>query len=280
MIGHTDNTVDIDAPIAFVWRHTNDVRGWTDLFTEYAKVEVLSEEANAVTFRLTMHPDEEGRQWSWVSYREWDLDTYTVRARRVETGPFEFMNITWTYEALEADRTRMRWIQDFHMKPGAPVDTAGMTEHINRNSRIQMDLIAERVRLRRQAVVGFDDVVSNRRRGGDLRTLVAPSTVGSAFGFCGAVRLGPGERITEHYHPYSEEYLFVARGEVRIDLDGTPTAAVRDHAVLIPRNVRHRVVNTGDDEALVVFTLAPLAPRPELGHVETETLGEPAAEPA
>ncbi|MDF5755378.1 cupin domain-containing protein [Spongiactinospora sp. TRM90649] len=141
-----------------------------------------------------------------------------------------------------------------------------------------MDLIAERLHRRRRAPVGFDDVASNRRRGGDLRTLVAPSTVGSAYGFCGAVRLGVGERIAEHYHPYSEEYLFVARGEVRIDLDGEPTAAGPDHAILIPRNVRHRVVNTGSEEAQVVFTLAPLAPRPELGHVETER--HEAAEPA
>ncbi|RVX42669.1 polyketide cyclase/dehydrase/lipid transport protein [Nonomuraea polychroma] len=60
MIGHTDNAVEIDAPIGFVWAQTNDVRTWPGLFTEYAKVEVLEEADDRVVFRLTMHPDEQG----------------------------------------------------------------------------------------------------------------------------------------------------------------------------------------------------------------------------
>jgi aromatase len=270
MIGHTDNAIDIEAPLGFVWAQTNDVRGWPDLFTEYAEVEVLKEEEDSVVFRLTMHPDEQGRVWSWVSERCWDREAAVVRARRVETGPFEFMNITWTYEELAPDRTRMRWVQDFHMKQSAPVDTEWMTHNINRNTRTQMAVIKERVEERRRRVVGFTDVPANTRRGGDLRTMVAPGTVGSSSGFCGAVKLAPGERIAEHYHPYSEEYLFVARGRVRADLDGEPVAVPAEHAVLIPRGVRHRLVNEGQEEVLAVFHLSPLAPRPELGHVDTE----------
>ncbi|GAA3602458.1 hypothetical protein GCM10022419_103530 [Nonomuraea rosea] len=272
MIGHTDNAIEIDAPIGFVWARTNDVRTWPELFTEYAKVEVLEEADDSVVFRLTMHPDEQGREWSWVSRRSWDRDTWTVRARRVETGPFEFMNITWTYEELAADRTRMRWVQDFHMKPAAPVDTAGMTEHINRNTRVQMEVIKERVEQSRRAVVGFTDVPSNTRRGGDLRTLVSPATVGASSGFLGAVRLASGEQVAEHYHPYSEEFIFLARGELRVDLDGEPVAVSAEQSLLVPRNVRHRLTNVGAGEALAVFQLAPLAPRPELGHVDTEVV--------
>jgi mannose-6-phosphate isomerase-like protein (cupin superfamily)/ribosome-associated toxin RatA of RatAB toxin-antitoxin module len=275
VIGHTDNSVEIEAPIAFVFDQTNDVRGWPRLFSEYASVDVLQETATSVTFRLTMHPDDQGRVWAWVSERHWDRDTWTVRSRRVETGPFEFMNIGWTFEELAPDRTRMRWVQDFQMKPDAPVDTEWMTGNINRNSKVQMDLIKERVEWRRHEVIGFQDVPSNTRRGGDLRTMLAPSTVGSSSGFCGAVRLGSGEMVAEHYHPYSEEYLFVARGELRVDLDGQPVSVPAEHAVLIPRNVRHRLVNRGNVEALAVFQLSPLAPRPELGHVDTETARQP-----
>jgi hypothetical protein len=36
--------------------------------------------------------------------------------------------------------------------------------------------------------------------------------------------------------------------------------------------LRHRVVNTGQQEAHAVFHLSPLAPKPELGHVDTEPL--------
>ena len=277
MIGHTDNSVEIDAPIAFVFDQTNDVRTWPQLFSEYASVEVLDEAKDSVTFRLTMHPDEQGNVWAWVSERHWDRDTWMVRARRVETGPFEFMNITWMFEEVLGDRTLMRWVQDFQMKPTAPVDTAWMTGNINRNSKTQMELIKQRVERRRCAVVGFHDVPSNTRRGGDLRTMLAPSTVGSSSGFCGAVRLAPGERVTEHYHPYSEEYLFVVRGELRVDLDGEPVSVPAEHGVLIPREVRHRLVNRGGTEALAVFQLSPLAPRPDLGHVDTET-AEPATD--
>jgi aromatase len=270
VIGHTDNTVEVDAPVDFVWRQTNDVRTWPGLFTEYAAVEVLEEATDSVTFRLTMHPDDNGAVWSWVSTRTWDEQARLVRARRVETGPFEFMNITWTYEAIEPDRTLLRWVQDFQMKPTAPVDTAAMTERITRNTRVQMDIIKNKLEQRRRRVIGFHDVPSNGRRGGDLRTMLAPATVGSSSGFCGAVRVAPGERITEHYHPYSEEYLFVATGTLRVDLDGEPVRVPAEHGVLIPRNVRHRLVNDGDTEVLAVFQLSPLAPRPELGHVDTE----------
>jgi putative monooxygenase len=37
--------------------------------------------------------------------------------------------------------------------------------------------------------------------------------------------------------------------------------------------MRHRLRNTGSAPASVVFHLSPLAPRPELGHVDTEGTG-------
>ena len=43
-----------------------------------------------------------------------------------------------------------------------------------------------------------------------------------------------------------------------------------DHGLMIPPHVRHRFRNVGDTEVRMVFHLGPLAPRPELGHVDTE----------
>lgn len=122
------------------------------------------------------------------------------------------------------------------------------------------------------AVIGLDDVPANRRRGGDLRTLLSPGTVGSTSGFLGVALLQPGERVVEHYHPYSEEFLYVIAGAVAVDLSGQPHELTADHGLLIPREIRHRVRNVGDVEARIVFHLCPLAPRPELGHVDTEEL--------
>ncbi|MFJ5924497.1 SRPBCC family protein [Kitasatospora sp. NPDC092948] len=144
MPGHTDNTILINAPVDLVWDMTNDLEGWPQLFSEYASVEVIDRKGQLVRFRLTMHPDEKGQVWSWVSERETDRDALAVRARRVEPGPFEFMEIRWEYEDL-AQATRMRWIQDFAMKPTAPVDDLRMTDMINQNSKVQMELIRAKV---------------------------------------------------------------------------------------------------------------------------------------
>jgi aromatase len=142
--GHTDNTITIAAPLELTWELTNDLERWPQLFSEYASVEVLERSGDKVTFRLTMHPDENGQVWSWVSEREMDRSNHTVRARRVETGPFEHMDIEWEYREVPGG-TSMRWVQDFSMKPSAPVDDEGMTEHINRNSKVQMELIKDKV---------------------------------------------------------------------------------------------------------------------------------------
>lgn len=54
------------------------------------------------------------------------------------------MRIHWTYTE-EPDGVRMTWVQDFAMKPTAPVDNAGMTERINTNSQVQLAVIKERI---------------------------------------------------------------------------------------------------------------------------------------
>ena len=137
MTGHTDNAVVIHAPMDVVWQITNDVSAWPALFSEYAAAEVLERRDHTVRFRLTMHPDEDGQVWSWVSERTADAGRRTVHAHRVEPGPFQHMDIVWEYREV-GDGVRMRWVQDFRMRRGAPVDDATMTEHINRNSAIQM----------------------------------------------------------------------------------------------------------------------------------------------
>ncbi|GAA1991082.1 SRPBCC family protein [Catenulispora subtropica] len=144
MPGHTDNEIVIAAPVDVVWDITNDLENWPQLFSEYSSVEVLRREGDSTTFRLTMHPDQNGTVWSWVSERDADRAALVVKARRVEPGPFEFMDIHWEYGEVPGG-TRMRWIQDFAMKPTAPVDDAAMTDHINRNSKTQMALIKEKV---------------------------------------------------------------------------------------------------------------------------------------
>lgn len=140
MAGHTDNAIVINAPMDLVWDMTNDVASWPKLFSEYAAAEIIERRGDTVVFRLTMHPDDEGIVWSWVSERTPDAAKREVRAHRIETGPFEYMNIYWEYRDVD-DGVQMRWVQDFHMKPGAPADDDGMTAYLNHNTAIQMTRI-------------------------------------------------------------------------------------------------------------------------------------------
>jgi aromatase len=151
MPAHTDNEVIINAPLDVVWEKMNDVENWPDLFSEYAKAEILEREGNTVRFRLTTHPDPEydGQIWTWVSERTVDPEAHSVKAHRIETGPFDHMNIEWYFEPAD-DGTKMRWVQDFSMKPTAPADDEQAQEYINRNTREQMNVIKERL----EATVG------------------------------------------------------------------------------------------------------------------------------
>jgi putative monooxygenase len=125
-------------------------------------------------------------------------------------------------------------------------------------------------------VIAIEDISADRRRGGEIRTLLSPKTVGSTSGFMGVAILQPGESIAEHYHPYSEEFLCLVRGALTVDLDDVATPVAAGRGLYIPIGVRHRLRNTGDEEAFAVFHLGPLAPRPELGHVDTEKSAEQA----
>jgi putative monooxygenase len=125
----------------------------------------------------------------------------------------------------------------------------------------------------RLTTVAACDVAANRRRGGDIRVVLSPKTVGSTSGFMGTLTLAPGEFVAEHYHPYSEEFLFLVRGRLAVRIEGVHEIELAPgEGLMIPEGLRHRVRNAGEQEAYGVFHLSPLAPRPELGHVDTEPL--------
>ncbi|MGH3694684.1 MAG: SRPBCC family protein [Pseudonocardiaceae bacterium] len=144
MSSHTDNAITIDAPMELVWEMTNDIESWPRLFSEYAVAQVLERRGDTVRFRLALHPDDNGTVWSWVSERTADPVSRTVRSQRVETGVFKYMFLFWEYVQRD-DGVLLRFVQDFEMKPGAPLDDAGMTERLNTNTAIQLKLIKETV---------------------------------------------------------------------------------------------------------------------------------------
>ncbi|HET9142515.1 cupin domain-containing protein [Actinophytocola sp.] len=123
--------------------------------------------------------------------------------------------------------------------------------------------------------VNVSEAFPNRRRGGDIRVCLSPKTVGCTSGFGGFVELQPGEFVSEHYHPYSEEFLYVIEGQLEMTVDGTVITLAPGDSLWIPIGAKHRLVNNTSAPARGVFQLAPLAPRPELGHVDTEPQPNP-----
>lgn len=141
MAGHTDNQVRIEAPAGFVFDVTNDFGRWTEMFGEYASVEVLEREGDCVRFRLTTRPDEEGEVHSWISRRCMDRDGLKIEADRLEPlVPWAEMHIRWDYEP-EGDATVLRWVQDFRIADGLPYTDAQGEDFINGNSKEEMDSI-------------------------------------------------------------------------------------------------------------------------------------------
>ncbi|MHB8595577.1 MAG: TcmI family type II polyketide cyclase [Ktedonobacteraceae bacterium] len=145
-MGYIRNAVLIHAPVDDVFKLTNNVRTWPDLFTEYASSEVLAETEDSVTFQLTTQPDETGTQWSWVSTRWTNAERKSTYSERNPTaGPFQQMTIRWWYDAAGATDTVMTWEQEFTMKPEAPFTEEVATNHLNSQTRIQQQVIKERI---------------------------------------------------------------------------------------------------------------------------------------
>jgi putative monooxygenase len=116
----------------------------------------------------------------------------------------------------------------------------------------------------------MEEANEDTRRGGVVQTLLSPKSVGSTSGFMGVATIAPGDRISEHYHPYSEEFIFCVRGTITADLDDDPHEVKAGSGMMVPLNMRHRLRNEGSEDAFIVFHLSPLAPEPPLGHVDTE----------
>jgi aromatase len=139
-----EDSVLIDAPVDLTWDVTNDLDGWTALFSECAKVEVLERDGAVVRFRFTTHPHPDGAVHSWVAVRTADRPASTVTERRTDTGPFAFLDSTWTYTEDPAG-TRLGWVQTFAVKPGVPHSAEGAGKALGARMAAELDRIKQRV---------------------------------------------------------------------------------------------------------------------------------------
>ncbi len=135
-MGHTCNSIIINAPYEKIFDISNDIGRWTELFGgEYQKAEVVRKEGNKITFRLT---DDEGK--SWQSWRLLFKDKYLAYAEREEPKfPFKYMKIIWLYTP-KPEGIEMIWIQHFQMDELAKFGDEQVEGFINKHSKDNLEI--------------------------------------------------------------------------------------------------------------------------------------------
>lgn len=130
-MGHTCNSIIINAPYDLIFDISNTIPRWTELFGgEYKEAIVVKKEKNKITFKLT---DKEGR--SWQSFRLLFKENYLAYAEREEPKfPFEFMKILWLYTP-KPEGIELTWIQHFKMDSKAAFTDEQVEGFINQHSK-------------------------------------------------------------------------------------------------------------------------------------------------
>ncbi|MBM3246149.1 MAG: polyketide cyclase [Candidatus Omnitrophica bacterium] len=152
-MGHTCNSIVINAPYDLVFDISNDIPRWTELFgKEYKKAEVVKKEGNKITFRLTDEDDK-----TWQSWRLLFKDKYFTYAEREEPKfPFKYMKITWLYtpkpegmalatgsQTTACCPVEMAWIQHFEMDEKAKFSDKQVEGFINEGSQANLKIFKE-----------------------------------------------------------------------------------------------------------------------------------------
>ena len=139
-MGHTRNSIIINAPYDDVFDTSNHIERWTELFgEEYVKAEVLERKDNRIEFRLT---NNEGQ--SWTSFRLLFKEHKFAYAQKNEpTFPFTYMKIIWLYTEVE-EGILMTWIQDFELDPGfTKLSEEQVVGRINQHSQDNMKIFKD-----------------------------------------------------------------------------------------------------------------------------------------
>ena len=138
-MGHTCNSIIINAPYDLVFDISNDIPRWTQLFgTEYKKAEVVEKKDNKIVFRLT---DDEDK--SWVSWRLLFKDKFFAYAERYDPKfPFKYMKIIWLY-TQKPEGVELVWIQHFEMDDKAKFNNEQVEGFINKHSKENLKIFKE-----------------------------------------------------------------------------------------------------------------------------------------
>ncbi|MDD2752424.1 MAG: SRPBCC family protein [Candidatus Omnitrophica bacterium] len=138
-MGHTCNSIVINAPYDKVFAISNDIERWTELFgKEYKKAEIVKKEDNKITFRLTDEDDK-----SWQSWKLLFKDQHFTYAEREDPKfPFKYMKLVWLYTE-KPEGVEMSWIQHFEMDEKAKFNDQKVEGFINEGSKTNLKIFKE-----------------------------------------------------------------------------------------------------------------------------------------
>lgn len=129
-MGHTCNSIVINASYDKVFDVSNDINRWKEIFDEYKESVITNREDNKITFKLT---NQEGQ--TWQSWRLLFKDKKFCYAEREEPKfPFKYMKLVWLYREVP-DGTEMTWIQHFTMDEKAKFNDEQVEGFINKHSQ-------------------------------------------------------------------------------------------------------------------------------------------------
>jgi mannose-6-phosphate isomerase-like protein (cupin superfamily) len=76
------------------------------------------------------------------------------------------------------------------------------------------------------------------------------------------VTIGPGAGSLEHYHRHTEEVYYLLKGQAQLTVGDETRMVGAGDTIVIPPGTRHKIVNVGEGELIMLAVCAP-AWRPE-----------------
>lgn len=107
---------------------------------------------------------------------------------------------------------------------------------------------------RRERVVGVAGQVAQQFAWGSIQWLCDGRRFADAQQTVGYVRIEPGRKNPLHYHPNSDEVLFLLEGEIDHRLGDEVYHLTAGMAIHIPLGVEHDAVNRGERTALMLVS--------------------------
>jgi mannose-6-phosphate isomerase-like protein (cupin superfamily) len=118
-------------------------------------------------------------------------------------------------------------------------------------------------------ILRLGEVEAKEILGGPIKVMFNPETAGTRHIRFSVGYFLPGQGLNMHIHPESEEVYYVVegRGTVYVGEERRKMEVNKDTAVYIPPGTIHGIRNTGSEELVVTFSVAPGRERSQEVHV-------------